>query len=67
LHFLADPAEADALRADRRFSPSPHHGDRGWFALRLDAGDVDWDEVTELLDSAYAQVSTSRRKSHGSS
>jgi predicted DNA-binding protein (MmcQ/YjbR family) len=67
LHFLADPAEAEALRADHRFSPSPHHGDRDWFALRLDTGDVDWDEVAELLDSAHAQVSTSRRQVHGSS
>jgi hypothetical protein len=65
LHFLADPAERDALRADPRFTPSPHHGDRGWFALRLDAGDPDWVEIEELLSSAHAQVS--RRNSDGSS
>jgi predicted DNA-binding protein (MmcQ/YjbR family) len=56
LHFLADPLELDALRADRRFAPSPHHGDRGWMAVRLDRGDVDWTEVAELLDAAYRQV-----------
>ncbi|MEO5841045.1 MAG: MmcQ/YjbR family DNA-binding protein [Acidimicrobiales bacterium] len=56
LHFLTDPQEVEALRQDRRFVPSPHHGDRGWMALRLDTRDVDWREVTELLESAYRQV-----------
>lgn len=69
LHFLADPAEADALRADPRFAPSPHHGDRGWFALRLDAPgvEVDWDEVAELLASAHAQVHRPKRSADASS
>jgi predicted DNA-binding protein (MmcQ/YjbR family) len=46
----------EALRQDRRFVPSPHHGHRGWMALRLDGGDVDWVELAELLESAYRQV-----------
>jgi predicted DNA-binding protein (MmcQ/YjbR family) len=56
VHFLSDPAERDALRADPRFTPSPHHGDRGWLAMRIDVDTVDWQEVTELLESAHAQV-----------
>jgi predicted DNA-binding protein (MmcQ/YjbR family) len=57
LHFLADPLEIEALRHDDRFCVSPHHGDRGWFALELDdVGSVDWAEVAELLESAYLQV-----------
>jgi predicted DNA-binding protein (MmcQ/YjbR family) len=60
LHFLADPVEIDALRHDDRFSPSPHHGDRGWLALRLeDAATIDWAEVAELLESAHRQVAPS--------
>lgn len=55
LHFLADPLELDALRQDDRFAASPHHGHRGWLAMRLD-GDVDWAEIAELLESAYRQV-----------
>ena len=59
LHFLADPLELDALRQDGRFTESPHHGDRGWLALKLDHPHaVDWDEVAELLKSAYLQVAT---------
>jgi predicted DNA-binding protein (MmcQ/YjbR family) len=61
LHVLVDPAERDALRQDGRFSPSPHHGDRGWFALSLDDVDaVDWSEVAELLDAAHALVERRR-------
>jgi predicted DNA-binding protein (MmcQ/YjbR family) len=57
LHFLADPEEIDALRQDRRFVPSPHHGDRGWFSLRLDDPErPDWAEIAELLDAAHRQV-----------
>ena len=58
IHFLADPAEQDALRQDPRFVPSPHHGDRGWLALRIE-GDLDWTELAELLQSAHRQVSRS--------
>ena len=56
LHFLADPSERDALLADPRLGRSPHHGDRGWLALPLDAATTDWVEVAELLDAAHAQV-----------
>ena len=55
LHFLSDPSERDALGHDPRFARSPHHGSRGWLALRLD-GAVDWSEVAELLESAHRQV-----------
>jgi len=61
LHMLTDPMERDALAQDPRFRASPHHGDRGWLALRLDPDPVDWAEVAELLESAYRQAAGSRR------
>lgn len=61
LHFLTDPLERDALEQDGRFVASPHHGDRGWMALQLDdLGEVDWNEVNELLDAAFRQVAPRR-------
>jgi predicted DNA-binding protein (MmcQ/YjbR family) len=56
LHFVADPQDRQALAQDPRFLTSPHHGDRGWMALDLERDDVDWDEVGELLETAYRQV-----------
>jgi len=57
LHFVAEPLDLDALRQDGRFTASPHHGDRGWLAMKLVHPDaVDWDEVAELLESAYRRV-----------
>jgi predicted DNA-binding protein (MmcQ/YjbR family) len=56
LHVLTDPAERPALSQDPRFRPSPHHGDRGWLAFRLDTPMLDWQEVAELLESAYRQA-----------
>src|SRR5215475_3388031 len=38
----------------RRFYLPAYIGSRGWVALRLDVGKIDWDEVRELLVSSYA-------------
>jgi predicted DNA-binding protein (MmcQ/YjbR family) len=56
VHFLADREEVDALLHDGRFVPSPHHGDRGWLALRLDRAETDWTELAELLEAAHRLV-----------
>jgi predicted DNA-binding protein (MmcQ/YjbR family) len=40
--------------------PSAYIGSRGWVALRLDTGKVDWDEVRELLLGSYMLVAPAR-------
>jgi predicted DNA-binding protein (MmcQ/YjbR family) len=60
LHFLADPLELEALSQDGRFAASPHHGDRGWLAIRIDTDEIGWKELTELLESAHRQVAPGR-------
>jgi predicted DNA-binding protein (MmcQ/YjbR family) len=60
IHFLSDPAERDALLQDPRFEQSPHHGDRGWLAIRLQSDTVDWYELAELLEAAHDQVAHGR-------
>ncbi len=44
-----------AAQADRFYLPS-YIGPRGWVALRLDAGKVDWDEVGELVRLSYSLI-----------
>jgi phosphoribosylglycinamide formyltransferase-1 len=44
---------------DRFYLPS-YIGSRGWVALRLDVGPVDWDEVKELLAGSYRLVAPKR-------
>jgi hypothetical protein len=44
-----------AASPDRFYLPS-YIGSRGWVALRLDVGPVDWDEVKELLTGSYRLV-----------
>jgi phosphoribosylglycinamide formyltransferase-1 len=39
-----------------RFYLPSYIGSRGWIALRLDVGPVDWDEVRELLAGSYRLV-----------
>ena len=39
-----------------RFYLPAYIGPRGWVALRLDVGTVDWDEVRELLAGSYRLV-----------
>jgi phosphoribosylglycinamide formyltransferase-1 len=40
----------------KRFYLPAYIGSRGWVALRLDVGKVDWSEVEELLQGSYALV-----------
>jgi hypothetical protein len=53
--FKAAPGEQDALvTADpERFYVPAYLGAKGWAAVRLDVGEVDWVEVRELLVDAY--------------
>jgi len=39
-----------------RFYPPAYIASRGWVALRLDAGKIDWSEVTELVTTSYRLV-----------
>jgi predicted DNA-binding protein (MmcQ/YjbR family) len=41
-------------------------GPRGWVGLRLDAGEVDWEEVEELVTGSYQLVTASRSTSRRS-
>jgi predicted DNA-binding protein (MmcQ/YjbR family) len=58
--FKPDPAERPALLADPRFYAPPYFGPSGWLALDLTAAPVDWQEVTELLETSYRQVALHR-------
>ncbi|MBZ5602149.1 MAG: MmcQ/YjbR family DNA-binding protein [Acidobacteriia bacterium] len=40
----------------QRFYLPAYIGSRGWIALRLDVGKIDWEEVSELLKCSYKLV-----------
>jgi len=44
-----------------RFYLPSYIGARGWVALRLDVGKIDWDEVKELLSGSYALVAARKK------
>jgi phosphoribosylglycinamide formyltransferase-1 len=44
----------------RRFYLPAYIASRGWIALRLDTGRVDWDEVRELLLGSYTLIAPKR-------
>jgi hypothetical protein len=44
----------------RRFYLPAYIASRGWVALRLDVGKVDWDEVKELLLGSYVLIAPKR-------
>ena len=56
------PGENKALveSQPRRFYLPAYLASRGWVALRLDVGKVDWDEVKELLACSYSLVAPKR-------
>ena len=43
-----------------RFYLPAYIASRGWVALRLDVGIIDWNEVRELLFGSYALVAPTR-------
>jgi hypothetical protein len=58
--FKPEPAERPALVEDRRFFVPPYFGPSGWLALDFTAAPVDWQEVSELMESSYRQVALQR-------
>jgi hypothetical protein len=43
-----------------RFYLPAYIASKGWVALRLDVGQVDWDEVKDLLSGSYAMIAPKR-------
>lgn len=56
------PGDNGALAAAQpeRFYLPAYIGPRGWVALRLDVGEVDWEEVEELVACSYRLVAPKR-------
>jgi phosphoribosylglycinamide formyltransferase-1 len=48
-----------ATQPERFYLPA-YIGPRGWVALRLDRGKIDWDEVRELVTGSYRMVAPKR-------
>jgi hypothetical protein len=56
------PGDNKALAAaqpDRFYLPA-YIGPKGWVALRLDVGAVDWEEVAELVATSYRLIAPRR-------
>jgi predicted DNA-binding protein (MmcQ/YjbR family) len=60
------PGENEALvkAQPRRFYLPAYVAARGWVALRLDVGKVDWDEVRDLLLASYVLIAPKRLAGH---
>ncbi|MGH8968575.1 MAG: MmcQ/YjbR family DNA-binding protein [Actinomycetes bacterium] len=58
--FKPSAEDRPALIDDDRFYVPAYYGPSGWLALDLTAADVDWTEVTELMDASYRQVALKR-------
>jgi predicted DNA-binding protein (MmcQ/YjbR family) len=56
------PGDNQALAAAQpaRFYLPAYIGPRGWVALRLDAGKVDWEEVRDLVVTSYRLIAPKR-------
>lgn len=60
LIFKPEDDERPALLDDDRFHVPPYFGPSGWLGLDLTAAPVDWQEVTELVETSYRQVALKR-------
>lgn len=52
-----DGAQEALVTADpERFFVPPYVGHRGWLGVRLDVGEIDWDQIADLVVDAYRTV-----------
>ena len=58
--MLPGDNKALAEAQPRRFYLPAYIASKGWVALRLDVGKIDWDEVRELLLGSYALIAPER-------
>ena len=54
-----DNVALTAAQPERFYLPS-YIGSRGWVALRLDLGAIDWSEVAELVAGSYILIAPKR-------
>jgi predicted DNA-binding protein (MmcQ/YjbR family) len=57
---LSGDNKALAEAQSRRFYLPAYIASKGWVALRLDIGKVDWDEVRELMLGSYVLIAPKR-------
>ena len=60
LLFIADPGDHPALVRDERMFLPAYMASAGWLGLDLTAAEVDWTEVTELLDASFRRIAPKR-------
>ncbi len=57
--MAAENAALVAAQKNRFYLPA-YIGPKGWVALRLDIGKIDWDEVSDLLTASYLLIAPKR-------
>jgi predicted DNA-binding protein (MmcQ/YjbR family) len=60
--FKTMPGENEVLLASdaSRFYSPAYIGPRGWVGLRLDLGEIDWDEVSDFVTDSYRLAAPKR-------
>jgi hypothetical protein len=60
--FRTEPGENEALLAadTSRFYRPAYIGARGWIGLRLDLGEIDWEEVADFVTDSYRMTAPKR-------
>src|SRR5579883_2458842 len=43
-----------------RFFAPPYVGPKGWIGVRLDQGEIDWDELADMIEQSYRLVAPRR-------
>jgi predicted DNA-binding protein (MmcQ/YjbR family) len=56
---LGENTDLVAIAPEKYYLPA-YLASKGWIALRLDRGEIDWTEVTELMAGSYRLVAPKR-------
>lgn len=53
--FKLEMDHARAILRDKRFTPAPYVGHKGWVSMDV-SGATDWDQVRELVEESYELI-----------
>jgi predicted DNA-binding protein (MmcQ/YjbR family) len=53
--FKLEMDHARAILRDKRFTPAPYVGHKGWVSMAL-SGKTDWDQVRDLVEESYELI-----------
>lgn len=62
ISFKVDKNLQSVFVADPRFTIAPYVGRHGWVCYNINAGPVNWEEITPLIEESYRLIAPGKKR-----